>query len=116
MAGAVVHAGRRAGTKFPPCKAEAGSSITERLKEGTFTAAVIDMSIGLAAPGFDLRDLPRETRCRIGRRLPRSGVVERAHDEDRRLRAACCEHFLRELADAVRIGRTDRIVFPEQAG
>jgi len=44
-------------------QAEAGSSITERLSEGTFTAAVIDMSIGLDP---DLYPLLASSQTRTG--------------------------------------------------
>ena len=49
---------------------------------------VADPQHRLVASGFDLRDLPREAGRHIRRRLPRSGMVERAHDEDRPLHAA----------------------------
>ena len=66
------------------------------------------LSTGARQPGLDLGDLPREARGHKRRRLPWPGVIERPREEDRNDVDPRGEHFLRELADAVRARRADR--------
>ena len=68
---------------------------------------VADAKHRLAQARFNLRDLTREARGDVGRCLTGSGMIEWPDDEDRCVRRVSGEHLLRQLADAVRIRRSD---------
>ncbi len=75
-------------------------------------------SVGGPLAGLDLGDLLRDARRDERRRLPRPDVIERSRNQRRNpivFPRALRDHFLRELAGAVRAVRADQVVFGDRA-
>src|SRR5579862_513039 len=75
--------------------------------------------LGWLGAGLNVRNLPRQTRTKIGVRLPGAGVVEWASANNRQAIASVkliSDHFPSRFAGGVRIRGPERTIFTQRHG